>query len=173
MKWVRLPTSATKWSLADRPRWRCRPRPARHGSRRHVRNPWPCALRHVPQAVRKPACRARHARRNRLRHQPHHLRHRRKPTLRQRIQAQRVEHRTHVHQRLANLGLRHVRIGAVGQLRQQRVAGTDRRENRGGSARNVDVSFIAATKSAGSASAEIAIISSRDGCSRRQRPRAR
>ena len=61
------------------------------------------------------------------------------PRLRQRIQAQRVEHRTHVHQRLANLGLRHVRIGAVGQLRQQRVAGTDRRENRGGSARNVDV----------------------------------
>ena len=61
------------------------------------------------------------------------------PRLRQRIQAQRVEHRTHVHQRLANLGLRHVRIGAVGQLRQQRVAGTDRRENRSGSTGNINI----------------------------------
>ncbi|KFI49709.1 hypothetical protein BBIA_1244, partial [Bifidobacterium biavatii DSM 23969] len=57
----------------------------------------------------------------------------------QRVKAQRVEHRAHRHECLAHLRLRRIGIGAVGQLREQRIAVAHRREDRRGRARHVEV----------------------------------
>ena len=61
------------------------------------------------------------------------------PRFRQRIQTKRIEHRTHIHQNSANFILRNIRINTIGKLRKQRVARTNRRENRSGGAGNINI----------------------------------
>ena len=63
----------------------------------------------------------------------------RDPRLGQRIQSQRVEHCAHGEQRLTHFGLHGLGIGAIGKLREQRIAGTNGGENRGGRAGDVDI----------------------------------
>lgn len=78
-------------------------------------------------------------------------------------QAYQASH-AHSPKQRANFILRNIRINTIGKLRKQRVARTNRRENRSGGAGNINIVIYCATKSAGSSSAETETISSRDGC---------